>query len=107
MSAFRVPRAKVEFTLSESDAGSVVPLAVLAPLRFGPPSLTGNQLTLSWGAAPGQTYQVVYSGDLSPGSWQLLPGAENLLAGGSGSLSVTVNVSGTPHQRFYRIRLVQ
>jgi len=89
------------------SASEVFTAIVLSPLRFGSATLTGSQLTLSWQTAPGQDYQVAYSDDLTPGSWHVLSGAENLPANGSGSLSVSVSVSGAPHQRFYRVLLLQ
>ena len=89
------------------SASEVFTAIVLSPLRFGSATLTGSQLTLRWQTAPGQAYQVVYTDDLSPGSWHVLSGAENLSANGSGSLSVSLSVTGAPHQRFYRVRILE
>jgi len=86
------------------DASRLVEVVVLVPLNFSRPMLSGNQLTLGWQAAPGQTYRVEYNDDLKPGNWHTLPGAENLTAGGTGALSVTADTS-TPAHRFYRVLL--
>ena len=89
-------------SLDDSELFAVI---VLAPLNFGQLSRTGNQLTMGWESAPGQTYRVLYKDDLNAPTWMTLPGAENLSSGG-GTLSVMVDVTGTPH-RFYTVRVVE
>ena len=87
------------------DDSELITVVVLTPLSFSQLSRTDTQLTLHWQTAPGETYRIEYKDDLNAGSWTPLPGSENLPAAGS-SLSVTVNMSGPPHQRFYRVRPV-
>ena len=86
--------------LSDSETITVV---VLGRLDFGQLSRNGNQLTLSWNSAPGQTYRVEYKDDLGAATWSVL-GAD--LMGTGSPVSTTVNVSNPPH-RFYRLRLVE
>jgi hypothetical protein len=88
------------------DDSEQIQVVILAPVHFGQLSRTGNQLTMGWEAAPGQSYRVEYRDDLSTGNWQPLPGSENIAAGNNSSLSVTVDVSAVPH-RFYRLHPLQ
>jgi len=100
------------FTVRVTDNGSppvsaseMITVIVVPPLDFGTVIRNGDQLTLGWQTAAGQTYRVEFSDDLSIGSWMAL--GPDLPAGGGGTLSVTVNAAGPPAHRFYRVRLVQ
>jgi hypothetical protein len=86
------------------DDSETLTLVVLAPLSFNVVSLTASQLRLSWEMAPGQTYQVEYKDNLNAANWTPL---DSTPTAAGNSLSVTVNVSGPPQQRFYRVRPVQ
>jgi hypothetical protein len=75
---------------------------VVAPPRVQL-SKAGGQVTLSFGAANGQEYQVEYNDTLRETGW--LPLGPTVTANGS---SVTVQDDvGTQPQRFYRIQLVE
>ncbi|MGC4015027.1 MAG: S8 family serine peptidase [Luteolibacter sp.] len=67
---------------------------------------TGN-VTITWSAVPGKTYQVYYSTTLQSGSWlATLP--SSLLTAGTGQtqLSYTDTTTGSAVKRFYRVVLV-
>ena len=76
------------------------------PLRIVDLTFNAGGVTLRWSALAGRDYRVEYKDDWSAVSWTPLPGSENLSAGGSSSLSVIVDMGGAPHQRFYRVRLL-
>jgi len=79
-----------------------VVVRVLNLPNFAVPSLSGNQLTLSWGASVGRTYRVEYKDDLNAPVWTQL--GQNLTAT-SDALSINDDISGAP-QRFYRLVLL-
>src|SRR5439155_16251684 len=87
-------------SLSDSE---MVTMVVLARLNFGQLTRAGNQLTLGWDTAPGQTYRLEYKDDLGAATWTAL--GSDLLATGS-SLSVNITIT-SPSHRFYRLRLVE
>jgi hypothetical protein len=74
---------------------------VLAPPDVGLVK-NGSQVTLTFGAQPGQQYQVEYNDLLRETSWQPL-GAPVTAVGSS--ITINDNVGAQP-QRFYRVRLL-
>jgi uncharacterized repeat protein (TIGR03803 family) len=68
---------------------------------FGPVSLAGGTLTLTWSALAGQTYQLQFTTNLSQTSWNDLGSA--VTATGP-TVSVT-NAIGPDPERFYRVKV--
>src|SRR5262245_55544085 len=85
--------------LSDAETISIV---VIAPPQFTQIALNGGQLTLTWQTTPGHTYRLEFNADLNDSSWT--PLSNDLTASGV-TLSVTLDISGTP-DGFFRVLLV-
>jgi uncharacterized repeat protein (TIGR03803 family) len=96
-----------KYSLSVSNAlGSITStgalLAVVSPPVFQTVSQTNGALTLTWSAAPGQTYQLQYKSELASTNWLNLGDA--IMAT---SPAVTASdVIGFNSKRFYRVVLI-
>jgi uncharacterized repeat protein (TIGR03803 family) len=73
-------------------------LPVLQPL-----TRTNDALTLTWSTEPGWKYQLMYSSDLSSGTWT---GMGDISTASGPTLTATDSVTNAP-QRFYRVALSQ
>ena len=78
-----------------------VSAVVLPPVQFQAATVAGNTLTLTWLAAVGATYQVQYTTNLGPPTWQNL-GSSIIAASRYLSVSDT-NALPAAQQRFYRL----
>jgi len=66
----------------------------------------GN-MTITWSAVPGKTYQVYYSSSLASGTWSAsLPGSLITTGTGQTQSSYTDTTAGSAAKRFYRVQLV-
>jgi hypothetical protein len=86
------------------DDSETISMIVLPPVSFRTVSRVGNQLTLAWDTASGQTYRVEFNDNLGTNTWQALAADQ---PGTGMSLSVVINVTGPPARRFYRVRVVE
>jgi hypothetical protein len=84
---------------NDSVATSPITLSVALSMQPAP------TVVLNWLGSTGTVFQVEYSTDLSPASWQTLTTYTNSSAGGFGSFQdvVTPGLS----QRYYRVKLVR
>ena len=80
-----------------TQAGNFFRLTVLPVLQ--PVARTNDTLTLSWSTEPGWKYQLMYSSDLSSGTWT---GMGSVSTADGATLSATDWVTNAP-QRFYRV----
>jgi len=88
---------------SVTSAPAVLTLTWPAPLLLPALDAQAGLITFTWTAAPGQQYQVRYTGDLSSGSWTNL-GPPIMTTNSSITNSDTI---GPDPQRFYQLLLVQ
>jgi hypothetical protein len=80
-------------------------IRVLPLPDFASPTLTGNELTLSWSATGGRTYQVQYKNLLTDVSWSNL--GLPLTVESDGLLSISDDISQSPtQQRYYQLTVV-
>jgi uncharacterized repeat protein (TIGR03803 family) len=80
-----------------NDNGRFFRLTVLPVLQ--PMTRTNDTLTLTWSTEPGWKYQLMYSSDLSSGTWT---GMGSVSTADGATLSATDWVTNAP-QRFYRV----
>jgi uncharacterized repeat protein (TIGR03803 family) len=81
-----------------TDDGGVVFRVVIPPGLISY-AQSGNSISLTWSAVPGQTYQVQYATDLRQGNWQSLISA---ITATRPNIAVSDSV-GPDTERFYRI----
>jgi len=96
-----------KYSLSVSNAlGSITStgalLAVVSPPVFQTVSQTNGALTLTWSAAPGQTYQLQYKSELASTNWLNLGDA---IVATSPAVTAS-DVIGFNSKRFYRVVLI-
>ena len=96
-------------TVRVTDSGTpplsdreTITIVIIAPPQFTQPSLSGQQVTLTWQTTPGHTYRVELKNDLNDSSWTPLSG--DMTAAGV-SMSVSLDITGAP-ERFYRILMI-
>lgn len=84
-----------------SDSRNFIALVLARPamtMSLGDP----GQISLSISSAPGKTYRVEYTDDLTSGTWERL--GDDMVASGN-TLTITDSI-GPDSQRFYRINIV-
>jgi hypothetical protein len=65
----------------------------------------GNSFNLDWAAFPGRRYRVEASDDLSPGSWETVPGSETTAGPAETSLGISLEIPPGDPRRFFRVAL--
>ena len=92
-------------TFSTSTDGSGQIVLTFVPTPPSPtlelPVIAGGNVTLTWGAISGNTYQVEYNTNLNTTNWTTLT---NVMA--DGSTASAMDIPGSDPARFYRVMLV-
>ena len=64
---------------------------------------TVGGVTITWRSIPGKVYRLESSLDLSPGSWNLVPGGESVLSDGASTTFIDTTPDREDPRRFYRV----
>ena len=83
---------------SGSVTSAVATLTIVGPPLLQAVAQSNATITLSWSATPGQSYEVQYATDLSPGDWTNL-----LIVTATSSTATASDALSSSAQRFYRI----
>lgn len=101
--AFATPGIATPLGVNELVALDIIGYTLSGKATIQAPNLSAGILTFTAQTLPGQTYQVQYSPDLTPGSWQNL--GSPFVATGL-TQTVTDATAGAAGERFYRVVLV-
>ena len=94
-------------TLEVSDGLAVsatsFPVTVAPRPQVAPLVIAGGQVQITWATLPGHVYQAQFKDDLAQPDWINLGPAQTA----SGSSLTATDAAPGPHQRFYRVQVVQ